>query len=250
MSEQTLTQRDPNALPAWLRPIAQGMVGVDAETLSPRTPTPPRWARRSAVLMLFGEGDQGPDLLLTERAHSMRSHAGQIAFPGGAVDSGDDGPADTALREAHEEVGVDPAGIDVFGQLPALWLPPSNFSVVTVLGWWRQPCSIDNVEPAEVESAFRTRIADLVDPANRFSVRHPSGWVGPAFSVSNGLTLWGFTAGVVSRLFEHVGWEREWDRSRVVTVSEASLPDQPLPDRTLPDQALPDPTPPRRDEPS
>ncbi|MGH3424159.1 MAG: NUDIX hydrolase [Nocardioidaceae bacterium] len=229
MSEQTLMLRDIDALPSWLRPLARAASDVDADTLSARAPTPPAGARPSAVLMLFGEGTHGPDLLLTERAHTMRSHAGQIAFPGGAADPGDAGPADTALREAREEVGVEAAGVDVFGRLPALWLPPSN-AVTTILGWWREPCPIDRLEPAEVESAFRTPIAELVDPVNRFSVRHPSGWVGPAFTVSDGLMLWGFTAGIVSRLFEHAGWEREWDRSRVVTLPDRALPDQPLPD--------------------
>lgn len=234
MNDRPVT-REPVALPAWLRPVAQASTGIDAEMLSPRMPAPPRDARPAAVLMLFGSGEDGPDLLLTERAHTMRAHAGQIAFPGGATDPGDRGPADTALRETREEVGVDPAGIDVFGQLPALWLPPSNFAVTTVLGWWRAPTPIDSVEPAEVASAFRSPIAELLDPANRFSVRHPSGWLGPAFAVGDGLTLWGFTAGIVSRLFEHVGWERPWDHQRLEELPAPQVPDQPLTDRTVPD---------------
>ena len=89
--------------------------------------------------MLFGERSQrGPDLLLTERAHDMRSHPGQVSFPGGSIDAGET-PVQAALREAEEETGLDPAGVEVFGELPELWLPPSNFAVTPVLGWWRHP---------------------------------------------------------------------------------------------------------------
>ena len=76
--------------------------------------------RPGAVLVLFGEDpDAGPDILLIERAHDMRSHAGQPAFPGGAVDDDDSGPVAAALREAVEETGLDPAGVDVLAELPA-----------------------------------------------------------------------------------------------------------------------------------
>lgn len=238
-AEQTVSPAEFDALPSWLRPLARGAAETRAQQLSPRVPLPPSDARPSAVLMLFGTGERGPDLLLTERAHSMRSHAGQVSFPGGAVDQEDTGPADTALREAGEEVGVHRTGVDVFGRLPALWLPPANFAVTTVLAWWRDPSPL-HPEPAEVASAFRTPISDLLDPTNRFNVVMPgSGRVGPAFTLSNGLILWGFTAGVVARLFEHVGWERDWDRSRVETLPARALPDQPLPDQPLPDDADP-----------
>ncbi|MBW9210230.1 CoA pyrophosphatase [Mumia sp. zg.B21] len=208
---------DDDALPDWLRPLAEVGRSIDSPRfLSPSMPEAPPKARPAAVLVLFGEGESGPDLLLTERAHSMRSHAGQIAFPGGATDPEDAGPVATALREAEEEVGLDPDGVDVFATLPRLWLPPSNFAVTPVLGWWRRPCPVRPVDPVEVESVFRSPVAELTDPVNRFSVSHPSGWVGPGFAVNGGLTLWGFTAGIVSRLFGAVGWERPWDAGRVV----------------------------------
>mgnify|MGYP002866422361 FL=1 len=66
------------------------------------------------------------------------------------------------------------------------------------------------VDAGEVESVVRVPLAELLDPANRVSVRHPSGFVGPAFDV-RGLLVWGFTAGLLSRLFALVGWERPWD---------------------------------------
>jgi 8-oxo-dGTP pyrophosphatase MutT (NUDIX family) len=209
-----------HVLPDWLRPVADAAGTITPGQLSWRLPAPPDSARSAAVLMLFGESESGPDLLLIERAHDMRSHAGQLAFPGGATDPGDDGPEATALRESAEEVGLEPAGVELFGRLPSLWLPPSNFAVTVVLGWWREPSPVAVVDPAEVASVFRVPLAELLDPERRFVVRHPNGWKGPAFAihteaVEGELLLWGFTAGVVSRLFAHVGWERPWDASQV-----------------------------------
>ncbi|MGA8988406.1 NUDIX hydrolase [Aeromicrobium sp.] len=200
-------------LPEWLRPLAVLAGSVEAEDLAPQFPHAPPDARPAAVLMLFAEGDHGAELLLTERATTMRNHAGQISFPGGASDPGDGDAIGTALREAEEEVGLDPATVDVFGTLPTLWLPPSNFAVTPVLGFWREPRVLVPVSAEEVGAIIHQPIRRLIDPANRFSVEHPSGWRGPAFEVGSGVPLWGFTAGVVSRLFERLGWEQPWDDS-------------------------------------
>jgi 8-oxo-dGTP pyrophosphatase MutT (NUDIX family) len=164
--------------------------------------------------MLFGHDVAGPDVLLIERAHDMRSHAGQPAFPGGGVDPEDDGPVAAALREAAEETGLDPAGVDVLATVPPLWLPPSGFLVTPVLAWWREPSAVGVQDPREVASVHRVTLAELLDPANRLSVRHPSGYVGPAFAV-RGLLVWGFTGGLLARLFSVAGWERPWDSGRV-----------------------------------
>ena len=125
--------------------------------------------------------------------------------------------------------GESEAGPDVFGRLPRLWLPPSNFAVTTVLGWWRQPSPVAVIDPAEVASVFRVPIDELTAPDNRFVVRHPNGWMGPAFAIDTDaadgeLILWGFTAGLVSRLFAYVGWERPWDESRVRPLPTRSTP--------------------------
>jgi len=200
-------------LPAWLQPLADLVATVTPEQLSRFLP-PDEGGRASAVLVLIGEGEHGPDLLLIERAHDLRSHAGQPAFPGGAVDADDDGPVGAALREAREETGLDPAGVAVFGQLPELWLPPSGFVVTPVVAWWREPTPVFAAAPAEVAAVHRVPVAELVDPAHRLRVRHPSGFVGPAFAV-RGMLVWGFTAGLLDRMFQLVGWERPWDVSRV-----------------------------------
>jgi 8-oxo-dGTP pyrophosphatase MutT (NUDIX family) len=209
-------------LPEWLRPLAELAGSVEAEQLAPRFPHPPADARPAAVLMLFADGANGPELLLTERAARMRNHPGQISFPGGASDAGDADAVATALREAQEEVGLDPSTVEVFGQLPTLWLPPSNFAVTPVLGYWLEPKPLLPVSADEVNTIIHQPIRRLLDPANRFSVEHPSGWRGPAFEVGTAVPLWGFTAGVVSRLFERMGWDQPWDDSVTRPLPEFS----------------------------
>jgi len=173
---------------------------------------PDEGGRQSAVLILFGpDVDGGEDVVLTERSHSMRSHAGQVSFPGGAIDPTDAGPAAAALREAQEEVGLDPSGVQVVAELPALYLPPSNFVVTPILAWWAEPSPIDIVDHREVARVLRVPLSELTDPAKRFTITHPSGFVGPAFDV-DGLLVWGFTAGVLSKVIELAGLERSWDR--------------------------------------
>lgn len=202
-----------DTLPDWLRPLADLAGSVEASHLSPRFPDVPADARAAAVLMLFADGADGPELLLTERSATMRSHAGQISFPGGKADLGDADSVATALREAQEEVGLDPETVEVFGTLPTLWLPPSNFAVTPVLGYWREPRPLGPVSDQEVVTVIHQPIRLLVDPDNRFSVTHPSGWRGPAFEVGTPMPLWGFTAGIIARLFAVLGWDQPWDES-------------------------------------
>ena len=203
-------------LPEWLEPLRQGALTITADELTRFVPPEGADTRRGAVLILFGEGPRGPDLLLTERAHDLRSHPGQVSFPGGSIDPTDHSPEHTALREAEEEVGLDPEGVDVFAWLPELWLPPSNFAVTPVLAWWRERCEVSVVDPAEVHAVLQVPVDELLDPDHRVSVRHPSGWTGPAFMIGDDkdLLLWGFTAGIIARLFDYVGWSRRWDPDR------------------------------------
>jgi 8-oxo-dGTP pyrophosphatase MutT (NUDIX family) len=182
--------------------------------------------RRSAVLVLFGEGPDGPDLLFIERARALRSHAGQPSFPGGALDPEDgdpdgEGPVRAALREAEEETGLDPSGVAVFGRLPDLYIPVSDFVVTPVLGWWRRETPVAPVDPAEVAAVFRASVTELTDPGNRATLQHPSGFTGPAFLIGDHL-IWGFTAGVTDRLLHYCGWEKPWDTSRRISLSEQS----------------------------
>jgi 8-oxo-dGTP pyrophosphatase MutT (NUDIX family) len=204
--------------PGWLEQLAASLPGLRAEQITRFTRPEGRRLRESGVLVLFGEGPSGPDLVLIERAATLRSHAGQPAFPGGSVDPDDAGAVGAALREAQEEVGLEPASVEVFGQFPELFLPASGFLVTPVLAWWRAPHALRVVDVAEVAAVARVPLADLAEPANRWTAMHPSGYRGPAFDVvteeGEPLFVWGFTAGVVDRLLHFGGWERPWDTTR------------------------------------
>jgi len=215
------------SLPSWWEPLlTRARASSTAEFT--RLPTPADGGRDSAVLVLLGETvDDGPDVLMLQRAATLRSHAGQPAFPGGVTEPGDIDSVDTALREATEEVGLDRRSVEVVATLPQLWIPVSNFLVTPVLAWWREPHEVRPVDHAEVAKVARLPVAELVDPANRLQVRHPSGWIGPAFT-SRGMLVWGFTAGVLSALLEMGGWARPWPRDRVEDLPVAG--DHPLVD--------------------
>ncbi|MFD7917781.1 NUDIX hydrolase [Streptomyces sp. NPDC059740] len=209
-------------LPPWLEPVARAAATVQPHQLSRFLPPESGEGRQSAVLILFGHGPRGPELLLMERAGTLRSHAGQPSFPGGALDPEDGdpegaGPLRAALREAREETGLDPAGVQLFGVLPRLYIPVSRFVVTPVLGWWREPSPVGVVDPAETARVFTVPVADLTAPANRVTALHPLGHTGPAFQVASTL-IWGFTAGVIDRLLHHAGWEQPWDADRRVPL--------------------------------
>ncbi|WP_059010553.1 NUDIX hydrolase [Streptomyces specialis] len=211
----------PDEVPDWLRPLA-----VAARTIRPRQLSrflpPPSGGRPAAVLVLFGEGPEGPELLLLERATSLRAHAGQPSFPGGGLDPEDgdpegEGPLVAALREAEEETGLDPTGVRVFATLPKLYIPVSDFVVTPVLGWWERPSPVAPVDPAETARVFTVPVAVLADRHSRGTAIHPSGFRGPAFEVA-GTLVWGFTAGVIDRVLHYAGWEAPWDPHREISL--------------------------------
>lgn len=206
-------------VPDWLSSLARAASQLTVPEVL-RSPGP--GARQAAVLILFGLGPAGPDLLLVQRGPGLRRHPGQAAFPGGAVDPADGGPVPAALREAAEEARVEPAAVDVLAVLPELYLARSAFAVTPVLGWWREPAPVGPGDPAEVVAVCRVPVAELADPANRLALRYPSGQTGPAFRVA-GLLIWGFTAIVVDRLLALGGWEQPWDADNL-----ASLPPEVL----------------------
>lgn len=201
-------------------------------------------ARRAAVLILFGVLDSVPaatphpadvatkpaeesavspvprdlDVLLLRRAATLGSHPGQIAFPGGRLEETDVDPTAAALREAVEETGLDPDGLEMLGTLAELPLAVSNHLVTPVLAWWTHPSEVAAVDHEETVEVFRIPVADLLDPANRAHTEHAVGIRTlrmPAFTV-DGRLIWGFTALVLSRLFDELGWATPWDSGRVV----------------------------------
>ena len=214
------TEPGSSGLPAWLRPLAEALPRVRSEQISRFVPPPDGSGRPSAVLILLGGGAASgsslpaeADVLLLQRAATLRKHAGQPAFPGGATDPGDAGPVGTALREANEEVGLDPDSVRVIGELPPVLIPVSGFVVTGVLAWWERPHPVGPADPGEVARVARVPLVDLIAAENRFRVRHSSGVLGPGFGVSD-LFVWGFTAGLLSFVLDLAGWSKPWDRTR------------------------------------
>ena len=222
---------DQRPAPPWLAELAAALAAMP---VPPLLRPPAGTGRPSAILVLFGSAGPGaggsdPDLLLIQRRPGLRRHGGQPAFPGGAIEPGDAGPVQAALREAAEEVGLDPSGVEVIGTAPELFISRSGFRVIPVLGWWRRPVPVGPADPAEVAAAARVRVRDLADRANRLTVRHPSGAAGPAFR-AGGMLVWGFTAALIDVLLSLGGWERPWDASRVedlpAEMLAAAVPDE------------------------
>ena len=205
--------------PGWLTALAARTDVADHEWFATYAP-PEDHERRSAVLILFGpDAAGGEDVVLTERAHTLRSHPGQVSFPGGKLDPDDDGSVAAALREAEEEVGLDPAGVDVLATFPDIFLTPSQNSVTPVLAWWPSPVPVGVVDRGEVEQVVRVRVTDLLDPVNRFTTVFGP-YRGPGFEV-DGLFVWGFTAMLLSSLFDLGGRTVPWDEGR-----ERGLPER------------------------
>lgn len=229
--------------------------GIDL-TVDRRNPDTDLPVRESAVLILFGALDAIPadpvstqaitvpsglssadgisngeprvpddlDLLLLRRADRMRHHPGQIAFPGGGVDPEDSGPVAAALREAQEETGLDPSGVEVLGTLPRIPLPVSNNMVTPVVGWWKRPSEIAAVDTTESAQVFRIPVAEMLDPAARYTgvlQRSRERFASDVFVLSErfgGHTVWGFTGILIARLFDELGWTRPWDTTREMSI--------------------------------
>ena len=204
--------------PGWLRDLAATAAVMEV----PKVARPPAsGGRRSAVLVLFGDEAHGPDLLYIQRGEGLRRHPGQPAFPGGKIEPSYDGPIAAALREAEEETGLDPAGVDVLTPLPEMFIARSEFRVVPVLGWWRTPSAVRPTDLGEVAAVERIAVADLADPANRLMMRFPSGHSGPAFRIGP-MLIWGFTALLTDRLLALGGFERPWDDSTIRALPDGA----------------------------
>ena len=210
----------------------RALVAAPPRALAGRAPGAPVDAgvRASAVLVLFGVLDDVPadhpsplvpadlDVLLTRRSPGLSHHPGQVSFPGGGIDPADAGAVAAALREGQEETGLDPAGVEVIGELPAVPLIVSGNRVTPVIGWWRTPSPVWAVDPSEATDVFRVPVADLVDPERRRTAVLERGGMrhaGPAFEVSGHL-VWGFTAYLLSGILDALGWAEPWDRTRTV----------------------------------
>lgn len=210
----------PGEVPAWLRPLVAASESVDATMLG-RLSGERGDARDAAVLVLFGSVEGRPHVLLQLRADTLGPHSGQVSFPGGGAEPGDDGPVDTALREAYEEVGLPADAVRPIGLLPRLLVPVSRYSVTPVLAHWSREFPVSVMDPGETAAVARVPIEHLVEPVNRCRVRVRDRYLSPAFLVP-GMLVWGFTAMVLTVLLELGGWCAEGDPAgRVLRLEEA-----------------------------
>jgi 8-oxo-dGTP pyrophosphatase MutT (NUDIX family) len=235
----------PELGPSWLRPLVDN-VGQVPEAFRRRLPADVlamvtaakataslhKDGRDAAVLVLFSgpPSDQSNsdlpedvDLLLTVRASTLRHHAGQAAFPGGASDPGDHGPVDTALREAREETGIDIDRLHPLATMERTFIAPSGFHVVPVLAYSADPGPVAVVDQAETAIVARVPLRAFINPANRLMVYRDSltrRFAGPAFLL-NEMLVWGFTGQVISAMLDVAGWAKPWDTGDIRELDDA-----------------------------
>lgn len=170
-----------------------GWAGVSTEP-----PTP------AAVLIALVEREAGLTVLLTRRSDTMRSHTGQVALPGGRQDPGER-PWETALREAHEEVGLEPRFVNLVG-LSTPYHTGSGFLITPVVGFVRAGFSLQP-NPSEVADIFETPFGFLMDPANyeEHEREMPTGEKRRFYAATHDERyIWGATAGILRALYERL----------------------------------------------
>ncbi|MDX1658728.1 MAG: NAD(P)H-hydrate epimerase [Nitriliruptorales bacterium] len=170
------------------------------EAVDPERTQPPEDARVGAVLVLLHQAEEGPRVVLTRRRRDMRSHPGQISFAGGRLDE-DETIEEAALREAQEEIGLDPTTVEVVGLGPTFYIPPSRFWVVPVVARWRDPHPTDP-NPWEVDEVLEVPIAELLEEDRWRKVPLSLRGASWAWQLDSGDLLWGATAVVMSLLLE------------------------------------------------
>ena len=145
--------------------------------------------RQAAVLVLLKDTSDGPEVVLLQRSYTLRHHPGEIAFPGGSREPTDRDPAATALREAAEEIRLDPSSVDPLVTLPRFHIGVSGFDVTGVVAHWRQPGPVYPVNPAETHRILTVALPDLDNP-DRWHQYQCDDWSGPATFLDGGARLW------------------------------------------------------------
>lgn len=160
--------------------------------------------RDAAVLVPVVDHGEQATLLLTKRAEQLRSHSGQVAFPGGRIDPTDGSPEEAALREAEEEIGLDRSFVDVIGRMPD-YVSGSGYRIAPVLSVVR-PGFFLTINRDEVDDAFEVPLSFLMDPANHS--RDSRMWENKErffYTMPYGERyIWGVTAGIIRTLYERL----------------------------------------------
>jgi 8-oxo-dGTP pyrophosphatase MutT (NUDIX family) len=154
-----MTNSNDHKPPEWVRSLSAAVGHLQSQSGPP--PEQSGTQRAAAVLVLLSDGPDGVQVLLTERASGLRSYPGRVTFPGGKKDPTDADPTATALREAREEVGLDPASVRILGSLPTTVDPKGKSTVTPVLAWSACPDFPGPVSVKEVAKVHRVAIRDL-----------------------------------------------------------------------------------------
>lgn len=160
---------------------------------------------RPASVLIPVVGATDPFLIFTVRTDTVRRHKGQISFPGGAVDASDATPVDAALRETHEEIGLDPASVTVIGELDTFPTFVSGYIVTPYVGWLAERPLLD-LNPAEVASVLEVPLAELSETIRSEPGFTHEGRTYPTEAwVWEGHVIWGVTARIIRQFLEVLG---------------------------------------------
>ncbi len=205
--------------PAWLRDLAATAAGMEV----PEVARPPAsGGRRSAVLVLFGDGPfTGPTCCTSSAARGCGGTPASLRSPAARSRRATTARSRRRCARRMEETGLDPVGVDVLTTLPEMFIARSEFRVIPVLGWWRTPSAVRPTDIGEVAAVERIGVADLADPANRLMMRFPGGRSGPAFRIGP-MLIWGFTALLTDQLLALGGFERPWDASTIRALPDGA----------------------------
>ena len=179
--------------------LLANVLGAPSAELTARLAAP---SRSAAVLLGLIERPIGLQILLTERAVHLQHHPGQISFPGGQLEQRDEDPVAAALREATEEVGLQPTQVEILGRM-APQLTGTGFTVTPIVGWLAADFTA-RPDPAEVQSAFEVPLEHLLAPANRrrqTQTRWGTQFLTDEFYYQQH-RIWGATAGILARFIE------------------------------------------------
>lgn len=193
---------DPRSTPLDELLIMRDREGRPLRQMSPPVAITPREA---AALILLIPGVEDVVLPLTVRSERLKNHSGEVSLPGGSADPGDGSPAATALRESYEELGIDPAAVEVWGSLTPIYIPPSNFRLTAVVGFTPEMPAL-RPNPREVAAVLLPRLGQLLDPANvRVEEWERRGMqVRVPFFAVEGHKVWGATALILSELVARI----------------------------------------------
>jgi 8-oxo-dGTP pyrophosphatase MutT (NUDIX family) len=205
---QTLEQLVQTALqPGETIPIEQLLVmrGLDNQLFRAMEPPVGVTPRQGAVLILFYRAGDALYLPLTVRSHALPSHRGEVSLPGGATDPDDNDAAATALRECHEELGIAPETVHVWGSLTPIYIPPSNFRITPVVGYTADT-PVFQPNHAEVSQVLNVGLHTLLDPVTVVTEQWSrlGSTVQVPFFAIDGYKVWGATALILSELIARI----------------------------------------------